>query len=141
MSKNIQTCEGSDLTPPTSHQLSRRERQIMDIVYPLGQATVAQVREEMPDAPSYSAVRAMLSILEGKGHLRHEIENTRYIYVPTKPHAQAAQSMLHQIVQTFFGGSIERTVATLLSTSDSKLSPDELERLAELIEQAKQEGR
>lgn len=141
MSRNSQPSEGTGLALPTAHQLSRRERQIMDIIYPLGRATVAQVREAMSDAPGYSAVRAMLRILEDKGHLRHEIENTRYIYVPTKPHAQAADSMLRQIVQTFFGGSVERTVATLLSTSDSKLSPAELERLADLIEQAKQEGR
>ena len=141
MSRKNQPGEETGFVPPTAHQLSRRERQIMDIIYPLGRATAAQVREAMPDAPSYSAVRAMLRILEDKGHLRHETENTRYIYVPIKPHAQAAHSTLRQIVQTFFGGSIERTVATLLSDGDSKLSPAELERLADLIEQAKQEGR
>ena len=113
----------------------------MDVVYTLGQATATQVRERLPEAPSYSAVRAMLRILEEKGHLRHEIERTRYIYAPTKPRGQAARSMLHQVVQTFFGGSVEQTVATLLSAPETKLSSEELERLSTLIEEAKKEGR
>lgn len=126
---------------PPSHQLSRRERQIMDIVYALGRATAAQVREAMPDAPGYSAVRAMLRILEEKGHLRHESDGTRYVYLATKPRGQAARSTLRQVVQTFFGGSVEQTVATLLSAPETRLSADELERLSVLIEEAKKEGR
>ncbi len=124
-----------------SHHLSRRERQIMDIVYARGQVTAAEVRESMPDAPSYSAVRAMLRILEEKGHLSHHVDRTRYVYLPIKPRNQAARSMLRQVVQTFFGGSVEQTVATLLSTPETKLSAEELDRLAALIEEAKQEGR
>ena len=121
--------------------LSRRERQIMDIVYGLGQATAAQVREAMPDAPGYSGVRAMLRILEEKGHLRHENEANRYVYLAVRPRNQAARSTLRQVVQTFFGGSVEQTVATLLSSPETRLSPDELERLSALIEEAKKEGR
>lgn len=126
---------------PSHNQLSRRERQIMDIVYTLGQATAAQVREAMPEAPGYSAVRAMLRILEEKGHLRHENDSNRYVYLPVRPRGQAARSTLRQVVQTFFGGSVEQTVATLLSAPETKLSAEELERLSALIEAAKKEGR
>ena len=121
--------------------LSRRERQIMDVVFEKGKVSVAQVREALPDPPSYSAVRALLRILEDKGQLRHEKDGARYVYLPTKARHQAARSVLKQVLQTFFGGSVERAVATLLSASDAKLSQEELERLSALIEQAKQEGR
>ena len=126
---------------PPVHQLSRRERQIMDIVYAQEPVTVAQVCQALPDAPGYSAVRATMRILEEKGHLRHESERTRYVYRPTQPRGQAAHSMLRQVVHTFFGGSVEQTVATLLSAPETKLSSEELERLSALIEEAKKEGR
>lgn len=141
MRKGSKAAPETKPSTPSAHQLSRRERQIMDVVYAHGQATATQVREAMPDAPSYSAVRASLRILEEKGHLRHEIDRTRYVYAPTKPRGQAARSMLRQVVQTFFGGSVEQTVATLLSTPEAKLSSEELDRLSSLIEEAKKEGR
>jgi predicted transcriptional regulator len=121
--------------------LSRRERQIMDVIYQRGQATAGDVLEGLPDPPSYSAVRALLRVLETKGHVRHKQEGNRYIYLPTQARSRAAQSALAQVVQTFFGGSVEQTVATLLSDADTQLSEDELSRLAELIEQAKEGGR
>jgi BlaI family transcriptional regulator, penicillinase repressor len=121
--------------------LSRRERQIMDVIYQRGQATASDVLEGLPDPPSYSAVRALLRVLETKGHVRHKQEGNRYIYLPIQARSRAAQSALAQVVQTFFGGSVEQTVATLLSDADTRLSEDELSRLAELIEQAKEGGR
>jgi predicted transcriptional regulator len=121
--------------------LSRRERQIMDVVYQQGRVSVADVHEALPDAPSYSAVRALLRILEEKGHLSHTEDGKRYLYAPTQPRPQAARSALNQIVQTFFGGSVERAVTTLLSSADTNLSAEELERLAALIDQAKEGGR
>lgn len=121
--------------------LSRRERQIMDILYSRSRASVAEVLEDLPDPPSYSAVRAMLRILEGKGHLEHDQEGPRYLYRPTLPRSKAQKSAMERIVRTFFDGSAERAVAALLDLSASELSDQELGRLAELIEQAKKEGR
>lgn len=126
---------------PPEHQLSSRERQIMDVVYGKGAVTVAQVRAAIPDAPSYSAVRAMLRVLEEKGHLRHENEGTRYVYLSVRPRGQAAITTLRRVVETFFGGSVEQTVATLLSSAEGQLSTEELERISLLIEAAKKEGR
>lgn len=120
-------------------RLSRRERQILDILYARGHATAAEVQEALPDPPSYSAVRALLRILEEKGHARHEEDGRRYVFLPTQPRQSAAGSALRQVVQTFFGGSVERTVATLLSESDTRLSDAELERLAALIADAQKE--
>ncbi len=126
----------------SSHiDLSRRERQIMDILYSRSRASVAEVLEDLPDPPSYSAVRAMLRILEGKGHLEHDQEGPRYLYRPTLPRSKAQKSAMERIVRTFFDGSAERAVAALLDLSASELSDQELGRLAELIEQAKKEGR
>jgi predicted transcriptional regulator len=121
--------------------LSRRERQIMDAIYRRGQATVAEVLEDMPDPPSYSAVRAMLRVLEEKGHLQHVQQGPRYVFLPTVPRDQARRSALRQVVRTFFDGSTEQTVAALLDLSDSKLSDAELKRLSRLIDQARKEGR
>jgi predicted transcriptional regulator len=121
--------------------LSRRERQIMDVIYRRGQATAAEVLEGMPEPPSYSAVRAMLRVLEEKGHLRHEQAGPRYVFRPTVPREQARRSALEQLVHTFFDGSTEQTVAALLDLSDRKLSHAELDRLAGLIDQARKEGR
>ena len=113
----------------------------MDAVYQGGQLTAADVREALPDAPSYSAVRALLRILEDKGHLTHTEDGKRYVFKPTQPRPIAAQSALHQIVQTFFGGSVEKAVTTLLSASDTRLSEEEWERLSALIDQAKEGSR
>jgi predicted transcriptional regulator len=125
---------------PLTH-LSRRERQIMDIIYRHGQATAAEVLERMPDPPSYSAVRAMLRILEEKGHLRHEQQGPRYVFLPTLPRDQARRSALRQLLQTFFDGSAEQAVAALLDMSGPQLSEEELQRLARRIDQARKEGR
>jgi BlaI family penicillinase repressor len=121
--------------------LSRRERQIMDVVYARGSATVRDVMQGIPDAPSYSAVRAMLKILEEKGHLKHRQEGPRYLYVPVVPREAASESALKQMLRTFFDGSTERAMAALLDMSSDQLSAEELDRLARLIEQARKEGR
>ena len=121
-------------------QLSRRERQIMDVVYRFGQVTAAEVLAEMPEPPSYSAVRAMLRLLEEKGHVRHEQDGPRYVYLPTVNRDKARRSAMRHLVRTFFDGSTEDAVAALLE-SDARMSDDELERLARLIETAKKEGR
>ena len=120
-------------------RLSRRERQIMNIIYQRGSASVADVLAELPDAPSYSTVRALLRILEEKGHLVHEKDGPRYIYRATEPRHQVGRSALKQIVQTFFDKSVEKTVATLVS--DAEILDDELDRLSQLIEQAKKGGK
>ena len=116
-------------------KLSRRERQIMDIVYQHGRVSVADVLKDLPDPPSYSTVRALLRILEEKGYLTHEKKGRRYIYCPTQSRHLAGRSALKQIFQTFFDKSIEKTVMTLISDAD--LSDEELDRLSQLIEQAK----
>ena len=121
--------------------LSRRERQIMDAIYRRSQATAAEVLEDLPDPPSYSAVRAMLRVLEEKGHLRHDQQGPRYVFLPTVPRDKARRSALKQLVQTFFEGSTEQTVAALLDLSASKLSDVELDRLSQLINEARKEGR
>jgi predicted transcriptional regulator len=113
----------------------------MEIIYARGQAAAGEVLEALPDPPSYSAVRALMRVLEDKGHVRHVRDGARYVYLPTQPHHRAAHSALAQVVQTFFGGSVEQTVATLLSDADTRLSEEELSRLAALIDQAKEGGR
>jgi predicted transcriptional regulator len=126
---------------PSHASFSRRERQIMDIVYQRGRVTAADVLEALPDPPSYSTVRAMLRILEEKGYLRHEQHGPRYVFIPILPLEKARRSALEQVVQTFFEGSTELAVSALLNDSSSKLSDVELERLALLIEQARKAGR
>jgi BlaI family transcriptional regulator, penicillinase repressor len=121
--------------------LSRRERQIMDVVYRLGKASVGEVLERIPEPPSYSAVRALMRILEEKGHLRHEQDGPRYLYLPTVPRESARRSALSHMVRTFFGGSAEAAVAALLDPSNHRLSEGELDRLSALIEQARGQGR
>ena len=125
----------------TRPQLSSRERQIMDVIYRRGRATAADVHADLPDAPSYSAVRALLRVLESKGHLRHTAEGPRYVYVPTVRLERARDSALRQLVGTFFDGSTEAAVAALLDLNATRLSESELNRLAGLIAQAKKEGR
>lgn len=121
--------------------LSRRERQIMDAIYRLGRATAAEVLENMPEPPGYSAVRAMLRLLEEKGYLRHDQEGARYVYLPTLSRDKARQSAMKQLVQTFFDNSTEQAVSALLDMSKSRMSDEELERLSALIEKARTEGR
>ena len=121
--------------------LSRRERQIMEVVYRSGRATAGEVLEGLPEPPSYSAVRALLKILEGKGHIRHVLEGGRYVWLPVVPRDRARRSALQSLLQTFFEGSAEKAVAALLTQSKSKLSEEELERLARLIADAREEGR
>src|SRR5436305_14158048 len=120
--------------------LSRRERQIMDILYQRGRATGAEIHEALPDAPTYSAVRAKLRVLEEKGHVRHEEEALRYVYLPVVARDSARKSALRHMVSTFFGGSGEDTVAALLDISASGLSEQDLKRISQLVEQAKKEG-
>ena len=117
--------------------LSRRERQIMDILYERGAATAAAVLAALSDPPGNSAVRSLLRILEAKGHVRHVKKGVRYLYLPVQPRQSAAQSVLRQVLLTFFGGSVERAVAALLSAPDSQLSQEALDRLAELIARAR----
>ncbi len=124
-----------------ARDLSRRERQIMDVVYRLGKASVGEVLERIPDPPSYSAVRALMRILEEKGHLRHEQDGPRYLYLPTEPRDSARRSALSHMVRTFFGGSAEAAVAALLDPSNHRLDDGELDRLSALIEQARGQGR
>lgn len=112
----------------------------MDIVYRTGEATVAEVLEELPDPPTYSAVRALLRILETKGQLAHRQEGPRYVYYPTVPREEASETALERLLATFFGGSVERTVATLLDLQSERLSDEELDRLAELVAAARQKG-
>ena len=121
--------------------LSRRERQIMEILYQRGKVSASEVREGMADAPSYSAVRAMLRVLEEKGHVKHEAEGLKYVYVPVVARDKAKRSAVKHVLETFFSGSAEQIVAALLDVSATKLTREELDRMSELIEQAKREGK
>ena len=121
--------------------LSRRERQIMEILFQRGKASVSEVREGMSDAPSYSAVRAMLRVLEEKGHVRHQAEGLRYVYVPTVAKEKAKRAAVKHVLDTFFNGSPEQIVAALLDVSSTELTGPELDRMAALIEKARKEGR
>jgi len=119
--------------------LSRRERQIMEILYQRGKASASEVREAMESAPGYSAVRAMLRVLEEKGHARHQAEGLKYVYVPTVPRDKAKRSAVKHLLDTFFGGSPEQIVAALLDVSATRLTREELDRMGEMIEKAKRE--
>jgi len=121
--------------------LSRRERQIMDVIYALQEATVNQVLERLPNPPSYSAVRALLRVLEQKGHLVHHQDGPRYIYAPTWPREKARRSALKHLLQTFFDDSTEDVVAALLDISEDSLSAEDYRRLLEIIAKARKEGR
>jgi predicted transcriptional regulator len=116
--------------------LSRRERQILEILYRLGKASAADVLEQMPDAPTYTTVRGLLRVLEEKGHVRHEQDGARYLYSPVRPRGSAGASVLSHVVRTFFRGSPAEAVAALLGSS-SNLSDEELERMTRLIERAR----
>ena len=113
----------------------------MDVIWRRGRATVLEVRQEMADAPSYSAVRTLMGLLEQKGQLRHEQDGPRYVYLPTADREKAQRMALRHVVRTFFDGSAERAVAALLDLSDTKLSQDALKRLTRRVEQARRQGR
>jgi len=129
------------MSKETNTQLSRREREIMDVSYRSGRACAAEVLEQLSDPPGYSAVRALLRVLEEKGHLRHEEDGPRYVFLPTVTRERARQSALRQLLPTFFDGSTEQAVAALLDLSSTRLSDEELERLSRLIADARKEGR
>jgi BlaI family penicillinase repressor len=124
----------------THRNLSRRERQIMDILYQRGRASAAEIHQALPDAPTYSAVRAKLRVLEEKGHVRHEEESLHYVYIPTTARETARKSAMRHLVSTFFGGSAEDAIAALLDLSAADLSPKELDRIQEIVDQAKKES-
>jgi len=121
--------------------LSRRERQIMDIVYEMAEASAVQVMERLPTPPSYSAVRALLRVLEQKGHLSHRQDGPRYVFAPTLPRDTARRGALQNLLKTFFANSTEDVVAALLDISEDNLSEKDYARLLELIEKARKEGR
>ncbi len=127
--------------PKELASLSRRERQIMEVIYREGQVAATDVLEKLPDPPGYSAVRAMLRILEQKGQVRHVVEGNRYLYSPTVSADRARRSAMRSLLQTFFEGSPEKAVAALLDMSRSELTTQELDRLSHLIDQAREEGR
>jgi predicted transcriptional regulator len=125
----------------TKPPLTRREREIMDILHRVRRATAHEVRDNLADPPSYSAVRALLRLLEERGHIKHVEEGQRYVYSPSAAPSEARRSALSQVVRTFFGGSVEQAVAALVDTSKPRLSQDELDRIAQVIDRARKEGR
>jgi len=129
-------------TPTQTHTaLSRRERQIMDVLYRLGRATAGEIMAQVAGAPSYSTIRTQLRVLEQKGHVRHEEQGLRYVYMPIVPRHSARRSALKHLVDTFFDGSSAKVVAALLGGDAAKVSDDELERIAELVRKARSESR
>ena len=127
------------MTPLPHSTLTRRERQIMDILYRRGRATAAEVMKELPGDPNYSTVRTQLRVLEDKGHVHHEEQGLRYVYIPAVPRHAARKSALRHLVNTFFEGSTEKAVAALLGGEGTRLSDEELERFAALIAKARKE--
>lgn len=119
--------------------LSRRERQIMDLLYQLGRATAADLLKQLPGDPTDSTVRTQLRVLESKGHVRHEEEGQRYIYIPVVPRRVVRKSALKHVVNTFFDGSAEKVVAALLGPDGARLSDDELDRIADIVARARAE--
>ena len=132
------------MTPPKPGRdhaaLTRRERQIMDILYRRGRATASEVMDDLPGTPHYSTVRTQLRVLEEKGHVTHEEQGPRYVYVPATPRRAARKSALRHLVDTFFDGSAEQVVAAVLGGEGASLSEQELDRIAKLVERAKKEG-
>lgn len=129
----------TDKTP--GEGFSRREREIMDVLYRLGHASAAEIRDHLADPPTYTAIRSHLSILERKGHVRHESDGTRYIYAPLVAREAMGRRALDALLRTFFDNSTERAVAAMLTRRDAHLPRDELDRLARLIDKARKEGR
>jgi predicted transcriptional regulator len=130
-----------DENEPQSAKFSRREREIMDALYKLGRASAAQILEQIPDPPSNTAIRTLLSILEKKGHVRHVSDGTRYIYEPLVAREQMSRRAVDSLLKTFFDNSVERAVTALLTRKDADISREDLDRLSTLIEKAKREGR
>jgi predicted transcriptional regulator len=128
------------LKKPKPHTLTRRERQIMDVLYKLERAAVSEVLAQLTGQPSYSTVRAQLRVLEEKGHVRHEEHGLRYVYVPTVPRDVARRSALRHLVETFFDGSSEKLVAALLGGEISRISREELDRLTQLLTKERKES-
>ncbi|MGD0128709.1 MAG: BlaI/MecI/CopY family transcriptional regulator [Terriglobia bacterium] len=128
------------MAEPADHKLSRRERQIMDVLYQRQRASAAEIRESLANPPSYSAVRALLRILEEKGHIRHAAKDLRYVYFPTASRQRARRAALRHLVKTFFDGSAAQAVATMLDPSTAHVSDDELQRISELIAKARKGG-
>lgn len=128
------------MTDPSIENLSRREGQIMDVLFRLGSATAAEIRESIPDPPSYSAIRGLLRVLEEKRHVRHEQDGPRYVFKPTIEPKKARSGALERLLKVFFDGSTEKAVAALLDLNAGELSVNDYDRLARLIEQARQQG-
>ena len=120
--------------------LSRRERQIIDILYRRGRATAAEVMADLPGESTYSTVRTQLRVLEEKGHVRHEQDGPRYVYIPAVPRGTVRRSALKHVIETFFDGSVEQTVAALLGGEGSRLTDEQLDRIEQLIKKARKEG-
>jgi predicted transcriptional regulator len=129
------------LAKPVVPSLSRRERQILDVVYRRGRASAADVTAELPDAPTYTTVRGLLRILEEKGHLRHDEDGGRYIYFPSTPREDAGASQLQHVVRTFFDGSASKAMAAFLGSTRGALSDEELARLRAIVENAGASGK
>lgn len=127
------------MSKPLHAVLSRRERQIMDLLYELGRATAAEVMKALPGEPSDSTVRTQLRVLEAKGHVRHEEDGQKYVYLPVVPRRVVRKSALKHVVNTFFDGSVEKVVAALLGPDGGKLSDEELDRIADLVSKARAE--
>ena len=127
-------------TRPLHATLTRRERQIMDVLFRRGRATAAEVMEELTGDPSYSTVRTQLRVLEEKGHVRHEEDGVRFVYMPAVARHSARKSALRHLVDTFFDGSVEKTVAALLGGGGATLTDDQIDRIAGMIEKARKEG-
>jgi len=126
---------------PSDKDLSKRERELLDTLYRLGNGSAADIREALKNPPTYTAVRTHLSNLEQKGYVRFESDGTRYIYYPVVPREQMASSVMANVLETFFDSRIELAVATLINRDEAKISQEQLDRLAEIIEQARREGR
>jgi len=120
-------------------KLSRRERQIMDVLYEKGRATAAEILAALPDPPSYSAIRALIKVLEDKGHVRHQEDGPRYVFTPSVPRAKARKNAVKHLLQTFFDDSAAEAVASLLGASAGKLKPEELDKIEDLIARAREQ--
>jgi predicted transcriptional regulator len=139
-SAQSQTSQSQTRSAPGHAALSRRERQIMDILYRRGRATATEVMDDLSGMPNYSTVRTQLRVLEEKGHVRHEEHGLRYVYAPAVPRAAARKSALRHLVDTFFDGSAEQVVAAVLGGEARRLSDEDLNRIAELVAKARKEG-
>ena len=133
-------CQNSGMSEEGT-DLSRRERQIMETLYRLGRASAIEIRDAMPSPPTYTAVRTHLALLTDKGLIRHDRQGAKHIYEPVVPKAEMAKNVIAGVIENFFGGSVERVVATLIEPGSEGISPDQLDRLSKLIEKAKEQGR